>query len=227
MCMWNLALNSFTCHVLGITAPLAKREKEDWTQFWFWVRVFAFLNQCIFPGNTGGCVCIKPKGGDASFKLKGNTLSNVNNFLLGSQGKFLTWYLAYGAWVFCVVLRSAGKLVRPNQMRELTGVGTYLPTPLFPGHSWAPWGTGLFSQWAALWVGLVAGWSSLTSAHNAISVSFWAVLHSREGPRREKVLPLGCWSACFGTFRMANPHSTRQKPQPQTSPSEAYFGFSV
>lgn len=31
-------------------------------------------------------------------------LSNVNNFFLESQGKFLRWYIAFGAWVLSLVL---------------------------------------------------------------------------------------------------------------------------
>lgn len=31
-------------------------------------------------------------------------VSDVNNLFLESWGKFLRWYIAYRAWVFCLVL---------------------------------------------------------------------------------------------------------------------------
>ena len=153
--MWGSALNSFTFHFLRIMAPFAKR-KKDWIQSCFWIRVFAFLNQCIFLKNTGGCVSIKPRRGDASFGQQRNPLSYVNYLLFRIQGKFLRWYLAQRAWVFCVVFRSAEKLVRTDceGFPKLTGVGTHPPHPI----SWtllSPLVNSPFSPWTALWVGLV------------------------------------------------------------------------
>lgn len=44
--------------------------------------------------------------------------SNVNNLFLESQGKFLSWCIAFGAWVVRSVLRSAEKIGEAQSVRN-------------------------------------------------------------------------------------------------------------
>ena len=113
---------------------------------------------------------------------------------------------------------------------DLAGMGAYLLTSLFPDDTAGPWRTGFPANGVSSPAVPGPGWSSFFCVFcTQCGFCFLSSYTPQRGwgwgnLSREKALPSGSWQDTSSPFRMANPHSFRQKPW-RTSPREAFLHF--